>query len=337
MGLFPTWRHWGLFGWGLGGWANTWLYGGFFNPYFVAPVINTTVVANAPPAFVPDYGHPLDLTSIPAEPENAEQDDLTFLAALESFKAGDFARALTLNNFALEAHPNDPVLHEFRALCLFALGRYEEAAGVLYVVLTAGPGWDWATMIGLYSDADTYTRQLRALEGAIARNPETASMRFVLAYHYLVQEHVAQARQQFEQVVKLQPKDQLAAQFVKLLTEPAEAPAGAEANSARAAVTDQVRQPSRPPAALVGTWKAKPAPDLSIELTMREDGQFTWDVNTNGQANSIAGDADYTDGVLTLTQDDAPALVGKVVNLGEKQFGFELANGPKSATIQFSR
>ena len=43
------------------------------------------------------------------------------------------------------------------------------------------------------------------------------------------------------------------------------------------------------------------------------------------------------DGVLTLTQAEAPALVGKVVNLGEKQFGFELLGGPQAATIRFSR
>ena len=78
-------------------------------------------------------------------------------------------------------------------------------------------------------------------------------------------------------------------------------------------------------------------PDMSIELTLREDGQFTWDVNSRGQADSITGDADYTDGVLKLTQADAPALVGKIVNLGEKQFGFELLGGPQVATIQFSR
>ncbi len=32
-------------------------------------------------------------------------------------------------------------------------------------------------------------------------------------------------------------------------------------------------------------------PDLSIELTLREDGQFTWVVNFQGQVDSIAGDA----------------------------------------------
>lgn len=337
MGPFPTWRHWGLSGWGLGGWANTWMYGGFVNPYVIAPAVSTTVVANAPPVFVPDYSRPLDVASIPPEPENVDQYDSTFQAALDAFKAGDFARALSLNDLALKPHPHDPVLHEFRALCLYALGRYDEAAGVLYVVLTAGPGWDWATMIGLYSDAETYTRQHRALEEAVRRDTESASKRFVLAYHYLVQEHVDNARRQFEEVVKLQPKDQLAAQFVKLLAAPADAPAVAESDSARVAETDELRQPSPPPAALVGTWKANPAPDLRIEFTLRDDGQFTWDVNSSGQTDSISGDADYLDGILTLSQDDAPALVGKVVNLGEKQFRFELAEGPKGATMEFSR
>jgi hypothetical protein len=41
--------------------------------------------------------------------------------------------------------------------------------------------------------------------------------------------------------------------------------------------------------------------------------------------------------VLTLNQAEAPALVGKVVNLGDAQFGFELLGGPEAATIRFSR
>ena len=142
--VFPTWRHAGLVAWGLGTWANRWLYSGFTNPYFIAPVVNTTVVANAPPVFFPDYSRPLDLASIPPEPEGTEEDDSTFLAARDAFQAGAFARALSLTDLALQLYPNDPVLHEFRALCLFALGRYDETAAVLYAVLTAGPGWDWA-------------------------------------------------------------------------------------------------------------------------------------------------------------------------------------------------
>jgi tetratricopeptide (TPR) repeat protein len=313
------------------------MYSGFINPYFVAPVINTTVVANAPPLFIPDYSRPLDLTSIPLEPGGTEQDDSTFLAARDAFRAGELARAVSLNDLTLQHYPNDPVLHEFRALCLFALGRFDDAAAALYIVLTAGPGWDWPTMVGLYSDVDTYTRQIRALEAAIKRNTSIASNRFVLAYHYMVQEHLEQARQQFEHVAKLEPRDKLAAQFAKALTAPSEAPTAAATGPAGASDKAETHEPSPPPATLLGTWKAKPMPDLSIELTLRDDGQFTWDVNSRGQADSITGDAGYVDGVLTLTQADAPALVGKVVNLGEKQFGFELLGGLQAATVRFSR
>jgi tetratricopeptide (TPR) repeat protein len=337
IGFFPTWGLGGLAGWGLGAWANDWLYSGFTNPYFTAPVINTPVVANAVPGFVADYSRPLDLTSILPEPEGTEQDDSTFLAARDAFKAGEFARALSLTDLALQHYPNDPVLHEFRALCLFALGRYDEAAAALYVVLTAGPGWDWATMIGLYPDIDTYTRQLRTLEASITGNTAEASKRFVLAYHYMVQEHLQQAREQFEHVVTIEPRDKLAAQFAKALTAPSEAPTATATGPGRASDTAEMREPSSPPAALLGTWKSRPMPDLSIELTLREDGQFTWDVNTKGQIDSMTGEAEYRDGVLTLTQSDGPALAGKVVNLGEKQFGFELFGGPQAATISFSR
>jgi tetratricopeptide (TPR) repeat protein len=334
--FFPTWGFGGLAGWGLGPWANGWLYSDFSNPYFVAPAIGTPVAANWPPVYVPDYSRPLDLTSAGPAAESPEQEDSTFLAAREAFTAGEFARALILTDLALQPHRNVPVLHEFRALCLFALGRYDESAAALYVVLTAGPGWDWATMVGLYPDADTYTRQLRALETAISGNRRDASKRFVLAYHYMVQDHGEQARQQFEEVLKLQPKDELSARFAKALSSSSRAQTAA-AEAAPASKTAEVPEASPPPAALVGTWKAKPMPDLSVELTLRGNGQFTWEVNAKGRIDSVTGDARYLEGVLTLAQADAPDLAGKIVNLGDKQFGFELQSGPRAETIQFSR
>jgi tetratricopeptide (TPR) repeat protein len=335
--FFPTWGFGGLAGWGLGPWANDWIYSGFANPYFVAPAIDTPAVANWPPVYVPDYSRPLDLTNLTAAADGPRQDDSTFLAAREAFMARDFARALVLTDLALKPHPNEPVLHEFRALCLFALGRYDEAAAALYVVLTVGPGWDWATMLGLYPDVDTFTRHLRALEAASDRNRADASKRFVLAYYYMVQDHVEQARQQFEEVMKLQPKDKLAAQFAKALSSSSQAPTSAAPDAAPASKTAEVLESSPPPAALVGTWKARPTPDLSIVLTLRGNGQFTWDVNAKGRTDSVAGDSSYLEGVLTLSQADAPDLVGTIVNLGDKQFGFELRGGLNAATIQFSR
>ena len=52
----------------------------------------------------------------PPEPGAVDtaQDALT--AARESFRAGDYARTLALADQALAQTPNDPILHEFRAL-----------------------------------------------------------------------------------------------------------------------------------------------------------------------------------------------------------------------------
>ncbi len=87
-----------------------------------------------------------------------------FDAGRQSFHNGDYAGALQQTDQALAKLPNDTTLHEFRALCLFALGRYDEAAATLYAVLSVGPGWDWTTLISLYPNVDAYTTQLRALE-----------------------------------------------------------------------------------------------------------------------------------------------------------------------------
>jgi tetratricopeptide (TPR) repeat protein len=334
--FFPTWGFGGLAGWGLGRWANGWLYSDFANPYFVAPAVGTAV-ANWPPVYVPDYSRPLDLTSVAPPVDSPEQEDATFLAAREAFKAGDFARALILTDLALKPNPNEPVLHEFRALCLFALGRYDEAAAALYVVLIAGPGWDWTTMVGIYPDVDTYTRQFRALETSVSRDVNDAAKRFVLAYHYMVQDHVEQARGQFEAVVGLQPKDELSTRFARALDSSSRAATAAAPDATPASKTAEDREASPPPAALVGTWRAKPMPDLSIELTLGDNGRFAWDVKAKGRTDSVRGETRYSDGVLTLTQADAADLVGKIVNLGQKQFGFELVGAPQAATIQFSR
>src|SRR5262249_33485513 len=113
--------------------------------------------------------------------------------------------------------PNDPILHEFRALVLFALKRYDEAAATAYAVLTAGPGWNWPTMVGLYPDVDTYNNQLHALESSVRQNPNAATTRFLLAYHYMVQGHKDAAGNEFQNVVKLEPKDQLSARFAAAL------------------------------------------------------------------------------------------------------------------------
>ena len=111
--------------------------------------------------------------------------------------------------------PEEVVLHEFRGN-RFSPSGLQEAAAPFHAVLSAGPGWDWTTLSGLYPDIDAYTQQLRALESFIEANPRSAAARFVLAYQYLTMGHMDAAAGQFKVVLELKPKDQLSSQLLSL-------------------------------------------------------------------------------------------------------------------------
>jgi tetratricopeptide (TPR) repeat protein len=170
-----------------------------------------------------DYSQPINVTAAPQNEAAAATTEQVFSAARDAFMAGNYQRALDLADQVLKETPNAAVVHEFRGLTLFALQHYDESAAVIYAVLTAGPGWNWSTMVGLYQDAETYTTQLRALEAAVRGTPDSAAGHFLLAYHYMVQGHNEAAVTQFQNVLTLQPGDQIAGSFVKVL-KPAEQP-----------------------------------------------------------------------------------------------------------------
>ncbi len=382
MGVYnylPTWGVSNFAGWGLDSVANSWAYSGYTNPY------NATVIAAQPAqtTAVYDYSQPINVTSPPPDASVAESNEQVFSAARDSFKAGDYQRALDLTDQVLKQTPNEAVVHEFRALCLFALKRYDEAASVNYAVLTAGPGWNWTTMIGLYPDIDTYTNQLRALEAYARSNPGSASAQFLLAYQYLAQGNTEAAGTMFDRVVQLQPNDQLSASFVKLYKKVAEQktalaaqtaqPAAAQPGLASAAAPTPPGQPTPaapnqpatvaagqplppgqaatpaeqpaqpelpppPPTALVGSWKAQASPDVSIALTLQDDGQFGWEVDNKGQKQAISGHAGFKDGVLALLQEEGPPLVGKITQSDANKFVFAPEGaGDKAPGLTFTR
>jgi len=233
----PSWN-WGSFavgaftgvaGWGLGSSIYSWGYAPYSNPYYeeaAAPVVVAQPVEGQP-LVAYDYSQPIDAQAPPPEPSVADQATATFDSARAAFKAGNYAQALDLNAQALSAMPNDATLHEFRALCLFALQKYDQAATPLYAVLSVGPGWDWTTLVGLYPSVDVYTQQLRALEAYVNANPKSSASRFVLAYHYLTQDHPDAALRMLREVVALTPNDTLSPQLIQQIsggTKEAEAP-----------------------------------------------------------------------------------------------------------------
>jgi tetratricopeptide (TPR) repeat protein len=195
-----------------------------------APTVAQSMIAYPPPPDqqVLDSGEALPTTEPPPpnnQDETVAQATKVFDAAREAFKASDAVWAQTLVETAIALLPSDGTLHEFRALTLFAQGRYQDAAATLYAVLAAGPGWDWKTMRGLYPDEDTYTRQLRTLEGYVRKNPDSGEARFVLAYQYLVLGAKDAAVAELREVVRVQPQDRLSAALLQALTTPVTAAA----------------------------------------------------------------------------------------------------------------
>jgi hypothetical protein len=205
-------------------------------------------------------------------------------------------------------------------------------------VLAAGPGWDWPTVIGLYPDIDVYTTQLRTLEAFCRTNPQSPTGRFVLAYLYLTQGHVDAAENALKQVVALKPSDTISSKLLKQLEAirqgqgQGQVPPGAAPGEPPANLT--------PPegATISGSWSAKPNDDTAITLSIQPDGAFVWKVTQKGQTRQFAGHSTFGSGILTLAQDDGPALVGHVSWKDPNQMTFKaVGGGPEDPGLTFSK
>jgi tetratricopeptide (TPR) repeat protein len=286
------------------------------------------------PAYSYDYSQPIDTQSAPPPEEVADPAIAKFDSARAAFGSGDYAGALRLTDEALKVLPNDATLHEFRALVLFAIGKYELAAGPLYAVLSVGPGWDWTTMASLYPDIDTYTGQLRKLESFIAANPNSTAGRFVLAYHYLTGGHTDDAVAQLKQVVALAPQDTLSAQLVKQFSPASESSGNPAPETAPAPAEAQARQGKLP-----GNWTARPTGDTTIDLHLGDEGTFAWKVDAKGKSRQLSGKWSMANNLLTLAQEgDAGALVGRVAWQADDRWNFRvIGTGPGDQGLVFSR
>jgi tetratricopeptide (TPR) repeat protein len=334
----------GLAAWGVGSLVNSWGYSRYSNPYIGSSVVYVQQPVTSVAAY--DYSRPLDLASAPPAQSVIQTASASFDAARQAFQAGDYTRALTLADQVLAQTPNDPILHEFRAICLFAQRRYDEAAVPLYTVLSAGPGFDWTTLIGLYPNVDTYTAQLRALEAYCNATPRAASARFVLAALYLTQGSTAAAAARLKEVVALQPQDRLSAQILSALEGSPSAPAQATPSPAQpvAQPAQTAAQPAQPTASepaeapplpsgpltanLLGAWTARPVPDVAITLTLGPGQAFDWKVTERGQSRGFKGDSGLDNDVLALVPPDLPPMVGKVTWKDATHFHFKALGTP---------
>jgi len=352
----------GIASWGLGSLFNNYGYSQYYNPYY-ASAYSAMPNNFSTQSLGYDYSMPLNLASAPPDEPIIQATVTSLDSARDAFRSGDYLTALSQADQALKQSPNDPMLHEFRATCLFALQRYDEAAVPFYTVLSAGPGWDWTTLIGLYPDVETYTLQLRALEAYCNNTPRAASARFVLAALYLTQGSRDAAAVRLREVVALQPQDKLSAQLLQAMTSegqpsqvanqgltpqgagalgndlPPVNPTPVQGAATPASAPEAPPLPQGPvPANLIGTWNASPAADVTITLTLIDDKSYSWKVVEKGQPREFKGDAHFDKDILALVTSNMPPMVAKVSFKDPAHFNFKAVGTPaEDPGLNFAR
>lgn len=318
---YPVGMAFGCTMWGLNAMSYAYGISDYSNPYY-----------DSSGSYPTDYNEPL--TGDPsyeagAETADAAADPLTqtFDQARAAFQLNQFDQALQFTDQALKSAPRDAALNEFRSLCLFALARYRESAATIHAVLAAGPGWDWTTMISLYSAPDVYTQQLRALEAAAGADPKSADTRFLLAYHYLTADHPDAAVEMWQQVVAIQPNDKLSADLLAMYS-PKE-----DVKPTTAAAPQNLDEPAYPLTKLVGDWKAKQGDD-EFELKLDPD-EFTWSFTRDGKPQSVSG-AYAVRGNNLVMQPDSGGTMPAVITL-ENDNTLQFAPLDNSTQLTFTK
>jgi len=328
----PGWMAFGMTTWGLNRLAYGFGLWGYSNPYYGGggggevvydysqPVMDSQPVYMDSGAAQQQGGAAQAAGS--GEPPQAAMS--TFDQSRTDFYAGNYEGALTKVNQALKEMPKDAVVHEFRALTLFALGRYNEAAATIHPVLAVGPGWDWPTLVGLYPSVDVYTEQIRKLEQYVKANPKAADAQFLLAYHYLTCNHKDAAYKTFEKVVALQPSDAIAAEYAQM-TAPeskSETPVPQPPESTIPADKQLAAQD------IVGSWSAKGGNNTTFVLTLTDKGEFTWAFTQGKNKQSVKGVYALDQNRLAMEPDTGGTMLANLSKKGNG-FHFDMDGAPK--------
>ncbi|MES2790471.1 MAG: tetratricopeptide repeat protein [Planctomycetota bacterium] len=323
---YPVAMAFGATMWGITAIDAVFGVGSYSNPYCDGPVsvdgqqvTSYTEPVSGDPAYdqqqTADTGDPAAATD-PNAPAPADPLTATFDQARDAFHSDKFDEAMKLTDQALVKAPQDAAINEFRSLCLFSLGRYRESAAAIHAVLAAGPGWDWTTMVSLYSNVKVYEEQLRKLETASKANPQSADVRFLLAYHYLTCDHKDAALEQWKKIVEIQPDDQLSADLVKMYSPPSDTdPKVAETPPAK------VDKPAYPMEKLQGNWAAKDDRG-DFALSLGADDSFTWKFNRDGKPQTVKGAYVVRGNNLVMQPDSGGVMLSEITLSDDKTLLF---------------
>lgn len=353
---------WGLGGWGLGSLAYNSGYLGYSNPYYTSGAGSYGGYTYAQPIPVNYSGTVTDPQIVSTTTDGQSSSGIASTCdqrlddAVAAFQQNNYDAALDQVNKGLEQCPTDAVMHEFRALVLFAKSDYQQAAATIHSVLAVGPGWNWTTVSRLYPATDIYTRQLRALEAFTRNNPQDGGSRFLLAYHYLVDGYPDAAERQLKQVVTLVPTDHVASDMLKMLSQSNQA--GAEENAAPQGENPRNANPTPQPSAattspdnttvptpkpvdassLPGVWHAKRPDGSTFDLTFSNESAFTWKFTTKGRTEEFGGTYTLDGNVLTLERKEGGTLIAGLIPEDNGKLNFKLIGAPpEDPGLEFSK
>jgi hypothetical protein len=221
-----------------------------------------------------------------------------------------------------------------RALALFAIGNYDDAAATLNSLLSVAPGWNWDTMAGLYPNVDVYTAQLRKLESFASTRADDAAPNFVLAYHYLVTNYPDAAKAKLQRVVELQPRDKVAQDLLNGLSR------GESTEEIPPPIPNSDVEEVQVPDVeldLVGTWTGT-REDQPFELTLDDTGNFTWTTGAGEARQTISGTYSLAGDAITLNDGTDGLMVARLTATSKDGFNFTLVGAPKEDKgIDFTR
>ena len=333
---YPVATAFGLTAWGVNRVAYGWGYWGYSNPYAATTTTSVSYDYSQPIVVYSDSGAgtAADGNAPTAQPQPSDEAASALTDARAAFSAGDSAKALTLLDMVLKSMPNDTAVHEFRGLVLFSLKKYPEAAAATYAVLSAGPGWNWTTMSGLYPSVEAYTQQLRALEDFTKANPRSPDAHFLLGYHYLTNGFDSNASKQFQFAQSELPNDRLLTQLVGMTTPPDESkPSDQMPPEPPAVAPEKVLKSEQ----LVGTWKAT-SQGATFQLDLTKDGAFTWNFSRGKERQSVKGVFAVDQNNLALEVDDGSAMLAEIDFTNPSQFQFKMIGGDeKDPGLQFKK
>jgi tetratricopeptide (TPR) repeat protein len=289
------------------------------------------------PVVIYDYSQPLVVTGTVATTRVDERPEAPppevsrdFDHAVAAFQNRNYSTALRYIDAVIVKIPQDPVAHEFRALILYALGRYDEAAEAIHAVLAVGPGWDWKTMAGVYSDVAVYTQHLRNLEGYVREHPDSAPERFLLAYHYMTCGHEESAARQLKQVLRLAPGERVATDMLIMIEGP-DAVRELEGTAPLPAPPPALVDPPDIEAAQVtGEWNATDEEEgTAFRLRLNEDGTFHWTAVREGFTRTVRGVWALEENVLALEPDSGGVMLAELSDVQAQGFTFRMAGAPE--------